>query len=157
VTLTPVPVISVVGGRLVFSALHTLVLLLLGAPFLAAAMAVGGADFPRALAALAVAGAASLGARMAGLLALSAFSRRTYARDLLLIPCLAAALIASWLLVPWANPLIVTASLLRNPNGAAAGLLCAAADTAGAFVLACCAAIVLSVMRARARRRKHDG
>src|SRR5208282_17319 len=82
VTLTPVPVFSVVAGRLVFSALHTLVLLLLGGPFLAAAMAVGGAGFPQALAALAVAGAASLGARMAGLLALAVVSRRTQLRSL---------------------------------------------------------------------------
>lgn len=155
VTFTPVSVPAVVAGRLVFSTLHTLVLLLLGAPFLAAAMAVGGAGFPQAFAALAVAGSASLAARMAGLLALAVISRRRQLRSLVVIPSVAAALVASWLVAPWANPIPVMVSILQSPGGAAAGLRCAAADSAAALLLACCVAAVLAMVRVRARRGGH--
>ena len=157
VTLTPVSLLSVIGGRMVFAALHTVILLLLGAPFLAAAMAVGGAGFAPALSALAVAGAASLGARMSGLLALALVSRRQQLRGLLLYSALTAIMAATFFLAPWANPFAATASLLKNPHGWSASLWCAAADLGAACVLAACAGGALAVVRARATRRGPGG
>ena len=157
VTLTPVSLFSVVGGRLLFSALHTAVLLLLGAPFLAAAMAVGGAGFLQALPVLAVVGTASIAAWMSGLLALALASRRQQQRDLLLFPLLAALLVVSWFAAPWANPVHAIAFVLKDPQGASACLRCAAADAGAALVLGACAVVVLSVVRSRANKRRPDG
>ena len=153
VTLTPVSLISVIGGRMVFAALHTVVLLLLGAPFLAAAMASGGAGFTQALSALAVAGAASLGARMSGLLALTLVSRRQRLRGLLLFSALAAVLAVTFLWAPWANPFHAVAFLLKNPHGSSFCLWCAAADLGAACVLAAGAGLVLAVVRAHTKYR----
>jgi hypothetical protein len=156
VTLTPVSLFSVIGGRLTFSALHTATLLLLGTPFLAASMAVGGAGLSEALPALAVIGTASLAARMCGLLALALVGPRQQLRNLLLFPGLAVVLIVTWLVVPWANPVHALSFLLRDPPGLS-WAWCAAADLAAAIALAACSGITLSLVRARARRRRSDG
>lgn len=152
-TLTPVPLFSVVGGRMTFAALHTVLLLLIGAPFLAAAMAVGGAGLPQSLSALAVIGAASLAARMCGLLALTIVGARRPLRDLVLFPALAAGLVATFSLAPWANPFHAIGFLLRDPRGSSAAFRCAAADLGAAVVMAGCALFVLFLVRARARKR----
>jgi hypothetical protein len=153
VTLTPVALVSVVGGRAAFAVLHTFLLLLLGAPFLAAAMAVGGAGIAQALSALAVIGAASLAARMCGLLLLALVGGRRSLRDLLLIPVLASFLVVTFFLAPRSSPFHALASLLKNTGGASAALACAALDLGAAFVLAACALAVLSGVRRRAKRR----
>jgi hypothetical protein len=154
VTLTPVSLFSVIGGRLVFSTLHTVVLLLLGAPFLAAAMAVGGAGFHQALPALATIAAAGIAARMSGLLALALVSRRQQLRDLLLFGVFTAVLVVTWFFAPWANPFHAIAFLLKDPNGSSSCLWCAAADLAAALAAAACAVAALTVVRARAKRRE---
>jgi hypothetical protein len=153
VTLTPVPLVSVVGGRATFAVLHTFLLLLLGAPFLAAAMAVGGAGIGQALSALAVIGAASLSARMCGLLFLALVGGRRPLRDLLMIPVLASSLVVTFFLAPQSNPFHALASLLKDNGGASAALACAALDLGAALVLAACALAVLSGVRGRAKRR----
>jgi hypothetical protein len=152
VTLTPVSLLSVIGGRATCAVLHTLLFLLIGAPFLAAAMAVGGAGFPQAISSIAVVGAASFGARMCGLLVLTLVDARRPLRDLLLIPTLGAALVVTWLFAPRVNPVHALIFLLQCPDGAAAGLACALANAAVALVLAVSAWMVLSGVRARAVR-----
>jgi hypothetical protein len=153
VTLTPVRLLSVVGGRATFAVLHTFLLLLLGAPFLAAAMAVGGAGFPQALSTLAVIGAASLAARMCGLFFLALVGGRRPLRDLLLIPVLAASLVVTFFLAPASNPFHALAFLLKDADGPSAALACAALDLGAALVLAGFALALLSGVRRRAKRR----
>jgi hypothetical protein len=157
VTLTPVPLFSVIGGRLMFAVLHTFLLLLIGAPFLAAAMAVGGAGFPQALAALAVIGAASLAARMCGLLVLTLVGGRRPLRDLLLIPVLAASLVVTFFLAPRTNPFHAIAFLLKDADGPSACLASAGVDLGAALALAACSLGVLSMVRGRAHRRGGSG
>ena len=157
VTLTVVSLVSLIGRRLIFACLHTFILLLIGAPFLAAAMAVGGAGFPQALSALVVIGAASLAARMCGLLVLTLVGGRRPLRDLLLIPVLAASLVVTYFLAPRTNPLHAIAFLLKDAEGSSTPLACAAANLGVALVLAGCAVAVLSVVRSHAKRRGGTG
>ena len=151
VTLTPVPLASLVAGRFVFGLLHTLVLLLLGAPFLVAAMAVGGVGFPQALQALAIIGAASLAARMCGLCALALVGARRPARDILLFFAVTAPAAAAFFVRPAASSFRAIASLARGDGSLS--LLPAGVDLAAAILLAACTLGVLSGARARAKRR----
>jgi len=151
-TMTPVPVLSLAAGRLAFGALHTLLLLLLGAPFLVAAMAVGGAAFSQLLQALAMIGAASLAARMAGLVSRSVLGARRPLRDVALTSCVTAAAAAAFFLAPGVSSFRAIGALAQGPLHAP--LLPAAADAAGAVLLAAAAAGVLAVVRARARRAR---
>jgi len=157
VTLTGVSLVSLVGRRLIFAVLHTFLLLLIGAPFLAAAMAVGGAGFPQALSALAVIGAASLAARMCGLLVLTLVGGRRPLRDLFLMPVLAASLVVTYILAPRTNPFHAIAFLLKDAEGSSTPLTCAAASLGVALVLAGCAVAVLSGVRSHAKRRGGTG
>ena len=155
VTLTPVPLASLVAGRFAFGLLHTLVLLLLGAPFLAAAMAVGGVDLPQALQALAIIGAASLAARMCGLCALALLGGRRPARDILLFFAVTAPAAAVFFARPAASSFRAIAALTRGD--AALGLLPAGTNLAAAVLLAGCALAVLAGVRAQAKRRVPGG
>ena len=155
--LTPVPVISLVGGRLASGALHTLLILLLGAPFLVAAMAVGGADVRQTLRALAVIGAAGLAARMCGLLALALLGARRPLRRGLLFVVLVGALAVTFLLAPDVSPPRALASLLKPGDGSASWIACAAASLGAAVLLAAGALAALSGARARASRRAPRG
>jgi len=150
VTLTPVPLASLVAGRFVFGFLHTVLLLLLGAPFLAAAMAVGGVGVPQALRALAIIGAASLAARMCGLCALALVGARRPARDLLLFFAVTASAAAAFYFHPDASSFRGIAAMARAGGGLS--LLPAGTDLAVAVLLAGCTLGVLSVVRARAKR-----
>lgn len=151
VTLTPVPLASLVAGRFAFGLLHTLVLLLLGAPFLVAAMAVGGVGMPQALLALAIIGAASLAARMCGLCALALVGARRPARDILLFFAVTAPAAAAFFVQPAVSSFRAIAALTRADGSLS--LLPAGADVAAAVLLAACTLGVLSGTRARARRR----
>jgi hypothetical protein len=152
VTLTPVSLLSLVSARLAGGALHTLVLLLIGAPFLVAAMAVGGAGFPETLQALAVIGAASLAARMCGLLALTLLGGRRPLRELLLFLVLAAAFVLTFLFAPPVSPFQTLGTLLK-PAHSSLSLVCTAAELGAAVLFAAFALAALSGMRAHARRR----
>ncbi len=151
VTMTPVPLLSLVAGRLAIGVLHTVVLLLLGAPLLVAAMAVGGAGLPQLLAALCMVGAASLAARMAGLCALSVVGGRRPLRDIVLVLCVIAAAAAAFFLAPAASAFRGIGSLTKDPGSTP--LLAAAADAGVAVALAAGALAVLAATRARARAR----
>ena len=156
--LTPVPVISLVGGRLASGALHTLLILLLGAPFLVAAMAVGGADVRQTLRALAVIGAAGLAARMCGLLALALLGARRPLRRGLLFVVLVGALAVTFLLAQDVSPPRALASLLEPGDGSASWIACAAASLGAAVLLAVPVRWRRSSgVRARASRRAPRG
>jgi hypothetical protein len=105
VTLTPVPLSSVVAGKAVFAVGHTLFLLLLGVPFLLASMAVSGVTLAEALPAVAVIGASGLAARLFGLLALAVAGNHGLRRDAMLLPVIALYLAATFFLLPAVNPL----------------------------------------------------
>jgi hypothetical protein len=151
VTLTPVPLATLVAGRFAFGLLHTLVLLLLGAPFLVAAMAVGGVELPQALRALAIIGAASLAARMIGLCALALVGERRPARDLILFFAVTASAAAAFFALPAVSSFRAIGALVRGDGSFS--LLPAGTDLAAAVLLAGCTLGILSGARARAKRR----
>ena len=153
VTRTPVSLPFLVLGRLAAGASHTFLLLLLGAPFLVAAMAVGGAGIPHILQALAVIGAAGLAARMCGLLALALIGANGPLRRALLFLFLTAVLAVTFFLAPAVSPFRAMASLLKPVEGAPPPILSAAAGLGAALLLAAGALAVLTVTRARAARR----
>ena len=157
VTLTPVPLFSLVAGRLAAGAVHTLMVLFLGAPFLVAAMAVGGAGVPETLQALAVIGAAGLAARMCGLLALTLLGARGPFRRGLLFVFLAAALAVTFFFAPAVSPLRALATLLKPAEGSPSSIAAAAAGLGAAVLLAAGALAALSGTRARAARRAPKG
>jgi len=152
VTRTPVSLPFLVLGRLAAGAFHTLLLLLLGAPFLVAAMAVGGAGIPQTLQALAVIGAAGLAARMCGLLALTLIAANGPLRRALLFLFLSAALAVTFFLAPAVSPFRALAFLLKPAEGPSPPMLSAAAGLGAALLLAAGALAALTGMRARAGR-----
>jgi len=149
--LTPVSILSLVAGRFAFGVLHTILLMLLGAPFLVAAMAVGGAGVPELLQALGLVGLASLAARMAGFLALAVVGTRRPLRDIVLTSGVTAAAAAAFFLSPAQSSFHALAALVRGHPHVAA--LPAAANAAAAALLAAAAGGVLAVVRVRARAR----
>jgi hypothetical protein len=151
VSMTPVPLLSLAAGRLAFGALHTLVLLLLGAPFLVAAMAVGGVGLPQLVQVLCLVGAASLAARMAGLCMHALAGGRRPVRDIVLFLGVTTAAAAAFFLVPAASAFRVIGALAREPVDAP--LLPAVVDVTAAAALAAGALAVLAGVRVRARRR----
>jgi len=156
VTLTPVSLTLLIGTRMMSAALHTLLMLLAGAPLLAAAMAVGGAGVPQALCALAVIGAATLAARTCGFLFLVLVGRRAI-RELLLIPFLAASLVLTFFAAPGMNPFHAIVFLLKSSDAPRSALVCAADDLGIALVLAGSARAVMSAARRRAQKRGGKG
>jgi uncharacterized membrane protein len=153
VTMTPVSLLSLVSGRLLVGLLHTLVMLLLGAPFLVAAMAVGGAGVPEAFRALAVIGAASLAARMCGLLTRTLIGTRRPLREILLFLVLAAVFGSTFFVAPAVSPFSALAGLLNPAEESSVSIRCALAYLAVAVLLAACALAVLTGTRVRARAR----
>jgi hypothetical protein len=156
VTLTPVSLLPLVGGRLVLGAVHTMILLLLGTPILIASMAVGGAGPAQALAALAMIGAAGLAARMAGLLALSVVGTRRPLRDMTLFALVAAMAAVTFFFTPAVSPFRTLGALIRS-TGSSPWLVCTAASLGAAAVLAAAALAALAGLRARANRRRAKG
>jgi hypothetical protein len=153
VRLTPVPLGSVVAGKILFGVGHTAFLLLLGAPFLLAAMAVSGLAADRALPSLAVVGSFGLAARMAGLLGLAATERRGLARETLAFAAPLAYLLATFACLPAANPFSVLLGFSgRDPfaAGSSPAALCAAALLGASALLAAGFAAALRASRAGA-------
>jgi hypothetical protein len=151
VRLTDVSVLRLVGGRASFAILHTALLLLLGAPFLAAAAAVGGAGLPHVARALAVIGAAGLAGRAIGLLAHCVIGVRRPLRDVALYVFLIAILIATFLAATSASPFYGLYALLEPSEGFPEWLVCASGNFLMAAAFWGLSILALAVVRARAR------
>jgi hypothetical protein len=157
VTLTPVPLSSVVAGKAAFAAGHTLFLMALGAPFLLASMAVSGVTLGRTLPAIAVIGASGFAARMFGLLVLAVAGNHGLRRDAILLPCIILYLAATLFLLPSVNP--ISAVLGISARGALPGTLspsavCSLFALGMAVLLAGAVHAVLDATRKRALRAK---
>lgn len=122
VRFAPMPMAEIVLGKAAFGVLHTIFLLLLGAPFVIASLAVGGAVGMDALRVCAVCGAVCLCARMLGLLVLVVVRGTPVVRDVILMPILALSLVFTLLFLPMASP--IDAVLARTPRqvGISAGI-----------------------------------
>jgi len=151
--LTIVPLPSLVGGRAAFASLHTVLLLLLGAPFLAASLAVGGAGLSHFFCSLVVIGAAGLAARSCGLLFLCVFGTRRSVRQLTLYSALVAVLIVTFFAAPSVSPFHALNELLRHSAGFPGWLLSTLASLAGAAAFLALSVLALAVVRARAKGR----
>jgi hypothetical protein len=105
VAFTPVSLVEVVLGKAAFALGHTLFVVLLGAPLLFVAMAIGGMTEAQLLLVLAVSGAACVAARMFGLLVLTLVRTGPLLRDVILLPVIALSLVLTLLFLPPANPI----------------------------------------------------
>jgi hypothetical protein len=152
VTLTPASIASLVAGKAAFAVLHTAFLLSLGAPFLVAALGVSGAAPGALLRSLAVLAAASLGARMYGLLLLCLLGERRLLRGGALFIGLAVYLLVTWLALPALSP---AAALVRGDP--AASRLDVLATLGAALLMAAASGLVLSSARRRARAGSRHG
>jgi hypothetical protein len=152
VRLTSVPLARLIGGRAAFIFLHTLLLLLLGAPFLAAAMAVGGAEPPQLFRSLAVIGAAAVASRTLGLLVLCVFGARQPLREIALFPTLIALQIAAFLAVPPASPFHVLSDVTKTPGGSPEWLFSILANLGIAAAFCGLSVLALWAVRGIARR-----
>jgi hypothetical protein len=155
VEFTPVSLVEVALGKAAFAAAHTLFLLLLGAPFLFAAMAAGGMTEAQVLVVLAVTGAACLAARMFGLLVLTLVRSGPLLRDVILLPAITLCLVLTLLFLPQANPIdaVVGAAIGPRPgSGRMAPSLISIVISLGAALLLGAAAMV----SLRAMRRSHE-
>ncbi|HVO37723.1 MAG TPA: hypothetical protein VMV03_01730 [Spirochaetia bacterium] len=151
VRLTAVSLLGLVGGRASFAVLHTILLLLLGAPFLAAAAAVGGAGLTHVARALAILGAAGLAGRAIGLLSNCIMGARRPLRDIALYLFLVAVLIATFLVATAASPFYGLYALLEPSEGFPEWLVCVAANLLLAAAFWGLSILALAVVRARAR------
>jgi hypothetical protein len=165
VKLTPVPLRSIVLGKVGFAVLHTVFLLALGAPLLLASLAVSGLEPVAVLEALLVIGAATLAVRMYGLILLVLLDARAGFRDAMLLVGTVAFFGLSIGLYPAANPVIALVSVSTR------GLSLAGApvpfpgmpyfwfsvllDLLAAFLMAGAAAWRLAAMRRRAAEGHH--
>ncbi len=156
VTLTPISLATLTAGRLAAGTLHTIVLLLLGAPFLVASMAVGGAELPMVLEAMLVIGASSLVARTWGLLGLVLIPGRRGLRDALVFVAVMTTAVLTFFLTPAASPFHLLAGLTRSPDDSA-WLGCLAASAAAVLALAVVSFGAMAGVRARARKKGTSG
>jgi hypothetical protein len=137
VTLTPVPLVSVILGKAGFFFLHTFFLLLLGAPFLLAPVAVGGLSLSKAFAAFAVLGTASLAARMFGLFVLSLIGDRPLLRNVILLPGILLFVVVTLVAFPPLSPIHALLRLGSTPT--------ADASAGGAFMSATAASSLVGI------------
>ena len=117
--LTQVSLASIAAGRTLFSLLHTLFLLALGAPFLLASLAVSGGGLALMLPALLVIGAATFAVRMYGFLTLVLLERQI-GRDLFLGAGVILFLVVSSIVAPAVNPIAALLSILPRDEAAGA-------------------------------------
>jgi hypothetical protein len=167
VTLTPVRLSQLVGGKIGFAILHTGFLLLLGSPFLLASLAVSGEGLERGFASLAVIGAAGLALRMLGLLLLAVMEAQRLVRGVMLLFAAAGLLGLPMLMAPAASPVSALLSLAAGSLSAGGPtreimlgaipapffMASVAIDLAAATVLGAGTFAWLALARARARRR----
>ena len=107
VTLTPASVASLVAGKAVFSIVHTVFLVTLGAPFLLSASSVSGAPRGSVAGVLAILATAAFAARMYGLLLLAAMGQRRLLRSVVFLVGVGAFLLVTYLAWPGFNPLVM--------------------------------------------------
>jgi hypothetical protein len=164
VTLTPVPLRSIVLGKVGFAFLHTVFLLALGAPLLLASLAVSGLEPGALLEAILVIGAATLAVRLYGLILLVLLDAHTGLRDAALLVGILAFFGLSIGLYPAANPVIALVSVSTSglsPGGTLPPPFSAMPyfwfsvllDLLAACLLTGAAAWRLAAMRGRAGRR----
>ena len=151
VRLTPVPLGRLIGGRAAFILLHSVLLLLLGAPFLATAMAVGGAEPSQLFRSLAVIGSAAAASRTLGLLALCVFGSRQPLREIVVYPVFISLQIAAFLALPSASPFHALYQAVKTP-GSPEWLICILANLGMAATFCGLSVLALGAVRAVARR-----
>jgi len=154
VRLTPVPLGKLIGGRAAFILLHSLLLLFLGAPFLAAALAVGGAEPPQLFRSLAVIGAAAAASRALGLLALCVFGSRQPLREIVLYPVVIALQVSAFLVLPPVSPFHALSAVVKAP-GSPEWLICTLANIGMAAAFCGLSVLALAAVRAVAGRNVH--
>jgi hypothetical protein len=142
VRFTPVSLAGIVLGKAIFAVAHTAFLLLLGAPFLLAASAVGGVTGAQVLLVLAMTAVSCLCVRMLGLLVLVIVRSGPLLRDVILLPLIALAIVLTLLFLPLACPL--DAVIGRSPRQA---LISIGISLTMALVFAVGAAFSLRIMR----------
>ncbi|HEY9595048.1 MAG TPA: hypothetical protein VHE79_11260 [Spirochaetia bacterium] len=142
VRFTPVSLAEIVLGKAAFGVVHTAFLLLLGAPFVVASLAVGGAGGAEAVRVLAVTGAACLCARMLGLLVLVVVRGRALVRDVVLFTILALAIVLALLFLPMASPIDAVVARTPRQTGISAGI-----SLTVALALAVTAAFAMRILR----------
>ena len=160
VALTPVPVGAVVAGRLAAGALTVLFQLLLGLPFLLAALGVSGVSASVLPSVAAVVAAAAMAWRMSGLALRLALPEHPVLGDVLLLAASALYVGGTFVVAPAANPVM---ALVQIAAGGARTLGVARASvpffavSATIGVLVCAAAGVTSwaVLRAARKAANH--
>jgi hypothetical protein len=134
--LAPVSAAGLVAGKLTAAALHTLFLLALGMPFLAAARGVSGVPLEAALEALLVAGCAALAFRSFGLLLYALLEQHPVVKDVLLLFCGLGLVFVPMLLAPAANPVSTLLALGGEGHGRTMGIPPVALSAAGSLAAA---------------------
>jgi hypothetical protein len=162
VALTPVPVATVVAGRLTAGALVVLLQLLLGLPFLLASLGVSGVSAAVLPATMAVVGGAALAWRMSALALLLALPEHPVLRDLLLLALSLAYLAATFIAAPAANPLAVLVDLAGGrvralPLAGASLPFSAVSVIIALFVLTAAAFVSAAALRAARAGKAHEG
>jgi hypothetical protein len=165
VALTPVPVASVVAGRMAAGTLVVLFQLLLGFPFLIAALGVSGVSASALPAVAAVVAGAALACRAAAFALRLTLPEHPILRDVLLLAASATYLAVTYVTAPAANPLAAIVDLARGDHralGVSGASLPFFAVSAIIAVLVIAVAGVISwtalrAVRAAARGRAGDG
>lgn len=163
VALTPVPMAAVVAGRLAAGAITVLFQLLLGLPFLLAALGVSGVSASVLPAVAAVVAAAALAWRASGLALRLALPEHPVLRDVLLLAASAVYLAATFVAVPAANPIIALVDLAGGgdrtlPVAGASLPFFAVSAIIGLLVFAVAAVVSWAALRtARAAAKKRGG
>jgi hypothetical protein len=161
VAITPVPVAAVVAGRLASGVLTVLFQLLLGLPFLFAALGVSGVSVSILPAVAAVVASAAMAWRASGLALRLALPEHPVFRDVLLLSASVVYLAATFVAVPAANPLSALVDLAGGgdhtfPLAGASLPFFAVSVIIGLLVFAVAAVASLVVLRA-ARKAAKDG
>jgi len=161
VALTPVSVAAVVAGRLAAGALTVLFQLLLGLPFLFAALGVSGVSAPVLPAVAVVVAAAAMAWRMSGLALRLALPEHPVLSDVLLLSASALYLGGTFVVAPAANPVMALVELagggVRTLRVANASLPFFAVSAIIALLVCAAAAFVSSAVLRTARKAAKHG
>jgi ABC-type transport system involved in cytochrome c biogenesis permease component len=111
VTLTPVPVSSVVAGKMAASAVHTIFILVLGLPFLLLGSAVNGTSIPVIARAALVSGSSAFCFRAFAFLCFTLFGPYRLLKNSVIFLCGLAFLTASTAVIPALSPISAILSL----------------------------------------------
>ncbi len=154
---TPVTVAAVVAGRIAAGALAVLFQVLLGLPFLLAALGVSGVPASALPGVLAVVAAAALAWRTAGLALRLVLPSHGAVRDVLLVASSAAYLAATYVAAPAANPIAAIVAAAADGGRAVAASLPLYAVSGMIAVAVLAAATVVAAAALRAARKAAAG